>query len=160
MANLTDLDMSGVEAFTGGGWKPLPEGVYNCILSNSSEQVGKSSGVKYIRIEYTVISGEYEGRKVNENLNLWSANPKASNFAKARLKAICEAVGVVAPKSTEQLHDRKLTLTINVKDNDGKLENEVKKYDPPQAVTTAPKAKAPSKPAPQQTEENSDDMPF
>ena len=45
-----------------------------------------------------------------------------------RLKAIMDAVGVARVSDSQQLHNRQLTVTLDVREYDGKLSNEVKGY--------------------------------
>ena len=126
MANLRNLDMSNVEAETPRA--ALPAGDYQMIITDSELKPTKSGSGEFLELVLQVQDGPHKGRKVWDRLNLFNSNEKAVMIAKQRLKAIQDAVGVPNPADSVQLHNRQLTVTLDVREYDGKLSNEVKGY--------------------------------
>ena len=126
MANLNDIDMSNVEAETVRG--AVPAGEYQAIIVDSGDKSPKSGGAPYLELVLQIVDPEYKGRKVWDRLNLRHTNPQTVLIAKQRLKAIMDAVGVARVSDSQQLHNRQLTVTLDVREYDGKLSNEVKGY--------------------------------
>ena len=67
---------------------PIPAGEYIVKITNSDIVKTKDGAGKYISLEYTVIQGEFKGRKIWQNLNdekpecqfLWSGVQKPSGI--------------------------------------------------------------------------------
>mgnify|MGYP000411414076 CR=1 FL=1 len=55
-------------------------------------------------------------------LNLKNANDKAVDIARKDLAAICRAVGVMSPKSSEELHDKPLMIKVKVRPASGEYD--------------------------------------
>lgn len=109
---------------------PLPAGWYEVIISDSENKPTKDGKGEYLQLELTVISGEHEGRKVWDRLNLNNPNTTAVEIAQRALSAICRSVGVMAPNDSSELHDRPFQVKLSVKPAKGEYEasNEVKGY--------------------------------
>lgn len=136
-------------------FEPLPAGWYPVIITDSEEKETKKGDGSYLQLEYTVIEGEYEGRKTWDRLNLNNPNDTAVEIAQRALSAICRAVGVMAPHDSSELHDRPLEVKLSVRPAKGEYEptNDVKGYralggedsaapTPPSTASRRPAAKA------------------
>lgn len=70
------IDMSGVK---GGGFDPIPRGTYHVALTDyefrETSEEAKHPGEEYISFEFTVQSGEFEGRKLWTNAMLPPYDP-------------------------------------------------------------------------------------
>ena len=94
-----------------------------------------------------MIEGQYQGRKVFDNLNTNNPNQTAEDIAKRQVGAICRAVGVFTPSGWSDLQDRPLMIKVGIKPaKDGyEASNKVVEYA---AVDGAPAAApAPAKAA-------------
>ena len=118
--------MSGVEAETPRG--ALPAGEYQVIITDSELKPTKSVSGEFLELVLQVQDGPYKGRKIWDRLNLFNSNAQAVLIAKQRLKAIQDSVGVPNPGDSVQLHNRLLTVTVDVREYEGRESNEVKGY--------------------------------
>ena len=143
---------------------PLPTGTYEMAVTTSEWRKPKNQAEKrYLYLEITVLSGESKGRKHFRRLNVRHSNEIAAEISRAELGAICNAVGVVKPMLSEELHNKPMFVAVRRrKDSDGVLENSVSGYfatEPGEIQTDEP---APEKPVVVNgsTAEDEDESPF
>jgi hypothetical protein len=122
-------------------YEPLPAGWYKAVITTSEEKPTKAQTGSYLQLTIEVIDGQHQGRKLTDRLNLNNPNATASEIAYRTLSAICHAVGVMTPRTSDDLHDKPLMVKVKVKPADGQYgaSNEVAGYE------------APNKPAAQET---------
>jgi hypothetical protein len=85
-------------------FEPIPEAWYNLAIRNSEAKPTKDNESGYLVLEIEVLDGEYKGRKVFDNLNLWNKSIQASEIAQGQLSAYCHATGVLIVQESSQLH--------------------------------------------------------
>jgi len=61
------------------------------------------------------LEGPAQGRKIWERLNLKNPNPTAVKIAQQSLSKIASAIGIVAPKHSDELLNRQLMVEVIVK---------------------------------------------
>jgi hypothetical protein len=144
MANLSDIDLSSVEAEAPRG--ALPPGEYAAIIIESSEKEPRNGGAAYLELVLQIQEPGFSGRRVWDRLHLRHATTTAANIARQRLKAIAEALGLARLADSTQLHNRPLMVTLEVREYNGQQQNEVKGYSPKRA-TAAPVTQKPAQPA-------------
>lgn len=98
---------------------PLPTGWYNMAMDESEMKPTNDGAGKYLKVRFTVLDGQYQGRKVWEQLNLVNANPQTVEIAQKQLSAICHAVGVLKPGKSEELHNKPLKVRVGQKKAEG-----------------------------------------
>lgn len=135
-------DASNVE----GEVEIIPAGEYPAIITESDYVPTKSGNGMILKLTWTIIDGEYKGRKVFENLNLANQNPQAVQIAKAAFNSILFAVGLQGVQDSAQLHNKPVLIKVKVKPETAEYsaKNEVKKH-------TAMSGAAPTGGAPQFT---------
>ena len=113
----------------------IPAGWYNAQMTASEMKPTPDGTGTYLQAEFTVLSGDYAGRKLFDRINLQNKNPVAVEISYKTLSAICHAVGVIQVQDSQQLHGRPLQLKVSLraagKGADGKhyeASNEVKGY--------------------------------
>lgn len=137
-----DFDASGVDPAT--PFEVLPKGSYNVIISNSEMKTTKSGDGEYLELEYTVIDGEYESRRLWSRHNISNPNAKAEQIARQELSAVCHSVGVLKVSDSIELHDRPLIIEVGIeknKQNDSDV-NRVRAWMPVENTKPAPKSGA------------------
>lgn len=109
---------------------PLPAGKYTVAITASDRKKTKNKSGEYLEFEYTVLDGEHKNRKTWDRLCIEHASPEAQRIARERLANICHAVGNLAPKTTEQIHNIPFMIKVKVKHDPERDEyyNEVKGY--------------------------------
>lgn len=113
----------------------IPAGWYNAQMTASEMKPTSDGTGAYLQAEFTVLSGDYAGRKLFDRINLQNKNPVAVEIGYKTLSAICHAVGVIQVQDSQQLHGRPLQLKVSLRaagpGADGKhyeASNEVKGY--------------------------------
>lgn len=127
MADLGGFDATQVAP---NSFDVLPAGEYEAIIV-ASEVKATSTGGKMLKLELQILNGEFQNRKVWDNINLWNASDKAVQIARGTLSAICRAVGVMTPKDSAELHNKPLRIKVAVRKSEEYGEqNQIKAYTP------------------------------
>ncbi|QJD54372.1 hypothetical protein [Aminobacter phage Erebus] len=123
--------------FNAAGVKPnvaleaVPSGMYPVIITRSEEKPTKAGTGSYIELEMTIQSGEFQGRKVFDRLNIRNQNQVAVDIAYATLSAICHVTGRLQIQDTSQLHGAPFIAVVAKLPRDDRpdtMTNEVKGY--------------------------------
>ena len=129
----------------------LPSGEYDVCIVGSEMKSTKNGAGKMLNLELQILSGEYQNRKLFDNLNLDNPSTKAVEIARGTLSAICRAVGVLTPRDSAELHNKPLRIKLSVeKSEEYGEQNRIKAYKPRQtgpAFSPPPAAAAPAVPA-------------
>jgi len=127
-------------------FEAVPSDKYTAEITKSELKPTKAGDGSYLEIEYTIIEGEYKGRKVWDRLCLNHQTQKTVEIARANLSAVCHAVGVMKPRDSSELHNIPLTITVKTRrdDSTGNIFNEVKGYAKRESLipTTPPPTEA------------------
>jgi len=120
-------------------FEAVPSDKYTAEITKSELKPTKAGDGSYLEIEYTILEGEYRGRKVWDRLCLNHQTQKTVEIARANLSAICHAVGIMKPRDSSELHHIPLTITVKAKrdDNTGNIFNEVKGYSKRESLIPA-----------------------
>jgi hypothetical protein len=95
--------------------EPIPAGWYKAVITESIEKPTKAQTGSYLQMTLEVIEGEHAGRKAFERLNLNNPNQQAVEIAQRTLSSICRAIGVMTPRTSQDLHDKPFMVKIKVK---------------------------------------------
>lgn len=119
---------------------PIPAGKYVAEITASDLKPTKKGDGTYLELEFTVLQGEFKGRKVWDRLCLRHPNVQAKEIAESNLAAICRAVGQVMVKDSVQLHHRPLQIRVKCKQSNvnDEIYNEIKGYEKVESQHTAP----------------------
>jgi hypothetical protein len=138
MANLNGFNAHEVEP--SAAFEPIPAGKYLAAITASEMKPTRNGGGSYLQLEFTVLEGEYKGRRVWDRLCINHPNAMTVKIARGNLSAICRAVGVMQPKDSVELHNIPLLITVRLKkrEDSGELINEVKGYESKAAAAGCP----------------------
>jgi hypothetical protein len=136
MVNLMGFDASKVEPNEPAS--AVPKGEYQVIIVESEQKSTSKGDGWLISMVLQIVEGPFKNRKLYDRLNIGNKNEKAVTIARGTLSAICRAVNVLNPKDSEELHNRTLTAVVEVKEYQGKLQNEVKGYKSKQTGVVPP----------------------
>lgn len=131
---------------------PLPEGVYYLEVEKlETKQTANGQGVG-ANAQFDVLgekdNGSHQGRKVFNWFNLQHSNETAQKIGQAEFASLCKAVGVMAPKDTDELIGGRFLAKIGIDKKDAS-KNVIKKYMPIDDAPAAPvAAPAPTQPEP------------
>ena len=95
-------------------FEPIPAGEYVVQVTDSDIKDTKDGTGKYIKLEMTVLKGEFKGRKIWNNLNIINKNPVAVEIAQKELATICRAVGKSVIQDTQELHGKPFIMKVRI----------------------------------------------
>ena len=154
MANLANLNFNARNVEPAKANVLLPAGWYDVLIDNSEVVPTKAGDGTILKIRYSVVDGEFAGKKVFGQLNIANPNPIAQDIAFKQLSAICHAVNVLDCQDSQQLHNIPFKIRVKVKQSEGyEPSNEVTGWEKAganvgAAITPAPTPKATQKPTP------------
>jgi len=127
MASLSDLGLKDVKA--DAGFEVIPAGEYPAIVTKSEMKPTKDGTGQRLNLTLQILSGQYQNRIVFDGLNVKNKSAQAEQIGLSQLKALCVAVNVPDPKSSEELHGKPFSLKVKIgKDQNGNPRNEVAGY--------------------------------
>ena len=93
----------------------LDAGWYKIAWIKSETKTTKAGTGSYLELTGEILDGPAQGRKVWERLNLDNPNQTAVKIAQQSLSKISTAIGIVAPKHSDELLNRQLMVEVIVK---------------------------------------------
>lgn len=114
MANLgQQFDASQVPPST--GYDVIPKGEYVMRITDSDVVPNSAQTGTVLKLTLEVVSGEYAGRKVFDQLNLTNPNEMAVKISRERLSAYCHVTGVIQLQDSQQLHGILFVAKVKIK---------------------------------------------
>lgn len=145
MAALAELGFDARNVEPNEGFDVLPAGEYDAVIVNSEVKTTTAGDGKYLKLELQILNGQFQNRKVWDNLNIWNNNAQAVQIAKGTLSAICRAINVLTPQDSAELHNKPLRVKLAIKkDAEYGDKNVVRSYKPRQAGPAPTPAAAPA----------------
>jgi hypothetical protein len=127
--------------------EPLPDGEYDVVV-HSAEVATTKSGGKMIKLRLDVEAPTHQGRVLFASLNIRNANEKAEQIGREQLGAVCAAIGIGTPRSTDELVGGRMTVRVVAKADPGyEPRNEIKRYTARKSGAAAAPKLATPKPA-------------
>ncbi len=99
----------------------IPAGWYTACIVESVIQESKT-GDQYLKLQYQIIDGKYNGRRVFDNLYLWYPNQTAVQIAQKSIASIAKSVGMIGENvltDTNDLLDKILDIKLSIKAAEG-----------------------------------------
>jgi hypothetical protein len=125
---MTQLNFDASQVDPSVPFEVLPSDKYIVEITKSEMKATKAGDGSYLELEYTVLEGQYRGRKLWDRLCLNHPRPKTVEIARANLSAICHSVGVLKPHDSNELHYIPFQITVRLKKMNEQVTNEVKGY--------------------------------
>ena len=129
MGNL-DFDVDNTEPVT-MDFEPIPAGEYEVQITGSDVCATAAGTGLLLKLTMDVMSGEYAGRKVFEQLNIKNPSAKAEQIGRGILSALCRACGKMGiVEDSSDLHERPFKARVKIEPAVGefKAKNKVTKY--------------------------------
>jgi hypothetical protein len=146
MSNLAELGFNASTVEPNEGFDVIPAGEYDAVIVGSEVKATSSGEGKMLKLELQILSGQFQNRKLFDNLNLWNKSDKAVQIARGTLSAICRAINVLTPSDSTELHNKPLRVKIKIeKSAEYGDQNRIASYKPRHvAPPPAPVAHAPA----------------
>ena len=125
MADMGGYDATKVED---SKFEAIPAGEYRVIMTESEKKKTKDGASELLQVKLQILDGPFKNRTVIDRFNLWNKNPEATTIAQQQFKKVCEAVNVMKPADSSQLHGKPLMVRLAVGEYNGNPNNEVKGY--------------------------------
>ena len=120
-------------------FSPLPSGDYVAAIVDSSMATTQAGTGQYLKLEIQILEGQYQGRKLWENLNLQNPSAQAVEIARGTLSAICRATGIMTPRDSAELHNIPMRVKVAIKKgNDGEVRNRITKFEAKNTTSSVP----------------------
>lgn len=115
MASLqTSIDPDTIEKGQ-NGFDPMPAGEYAAHIIESDVTPTKSGSGLMLKLTWEILEGEFEKRRVWQNINYQNQSEKAQLIGQQQIKAICDAVGFSGLlDDSEVLHFKPVRLRIGL----------------------------------------------
>lgn len=143
MSNLTGLGLSEVQA---DDFSALPKGNYRCVVTEAEIKPTKTDPtVNTLALKIEIIDGQYKGRLIFENLNLWHKNPQVVEISKKKLKSLSDSLdfGEDGVSDTSELINKVTIMRLACKNDENNVNGFLK--DDGSAATTTQAAPAAEK---------------
>lgn len=163
MATLSQFDWQPTDYEPDEGYdsEAIPAGTYTAFIFKSDIKPTKTGNGDMVSLMFKVAEGQYQGKVIFDRLCTEHPKQETAQIARRKFRAVCEAVGVLNPQDTEELHDRPIEITVKVRpaNNGFSAGNDITKYAPvgtaakkPQAAVaprpqTAPRPQVPATPS-------------
>jgi len=129
MGNLSGFDAEKVE-HVDSNFEPIPAGDYKVAIMDSELRNNRAGTGSYIWLEFKVLDGPHQNRKLWDQLTFQHTSEKAQAIGKSQFADLCLAVSVPRPNDTSELHNKPLiaTVAISKRKDTGGLTNDMKGY--------------------------------
>lgn len=110
-------------------YEAIPAGDYESMVTASEMKSTKDGAGQYLELTLEIQSGQYQGRRLYDRLNLQNRNQKAVEIAQKQLAQLCHATGILQVRDSQQLHNRPIIVKVTAKnDPERGMVNEVRGY--------------------------------
>lgn len=92
----------------------LPAAWYPVAITDGEVKVNDGGNGRRLAITWTVLEGQYKGRKVFDGFNFIHSNPQAQEIGQRDLSAICHATGVLNISDISQLFNKAHQIKVDV----------------------------------------------
>jgi len=90
----------------------IPPGWYQAqIVASELKPTSKGNGM-FLLLEFDVLDGVAQGRKIWDRLNLQNPNQQAVDIAQRTLARICQSIGVAGVGDSEELHFKPMSIKV------------------------------------------------
>lgn len=99
---MVNIDLNTIEPINGGPRKAIPAGNYRAKVFSAELKDTKSGLGKYVKVEFVVEDGDYEGAELVAQYNVVNQNPKAQQIGLGQLSALSRALCASATNAKQQ----------------------------------------------------------
>ena len=138
MGNL-DINIDDIQPTS--SFELIPDGKYLAEVIASEVVPTKKGNGRILKLTFSILQGDYMGRKVFQNLNIENPSETAQAIALGQLSGLCRAVGksgIVA--DSMELHEIPLYIDVRTEPAQGEYsaKNKVTNYTSSKKTTAAP----------------------
>jgi len=116
------INFAEVEDMESTSFSPIPDGSYPCRVADVKDGHQTKSGDEMWRLEFEIISGDFKGRRLFDNMIF-------SQKAASRVKLICSRLGIDTSGEVDLqprlLRGREVWITTYQEQYEGKTQNRI-----------------------------------
>ncbi len=116
MGNLNNFDSDNHELPPN---EPVPPGNYRIAVIDSEIKQAKTGAGSYLQLVWTILEGEYQGRKIFTRYTVTHPNEDAMKTGLGILSRVCKALGKPRINDSGELHDIPTTAKVVTKPGRG-----------------------------------------
>jgi hypothetical protein len=119
--NLGDVD----------SFDPIPDGRYDVVASAVAVKPTKDGTGRMLTVTWTVIDGDYKGRKLFDRLNVVNKSEVAQKIGRAQLGNRLKATGLEGENDMGKIVGRECNLSVRIRAAEGAYQasNEINRAD-------------------------------
>ncbi len=116
-------------------YEVLPPGKYTCLIEDAELKDTKAGTGKLVKLTLSVIEGQFKGRKLFPNINIFNPSEECQRMGIAQLSSLGRAAVCYPVNDTADLKDKVIIAVVKVKKrkDTGEDQNEVRTYESPSA---------------------------
>ena len=137
MASFGNYDLANVKQ---NEFEVIPAGDYPAIITECVEKPTKDGGGKCLHLKVQIVSGKYQNKTILNFVNTVNKSATAQQIGRSQLKSICVALNNPNPKDSDELLNKKLTISVKVGEHNGHPQSQISGYKA-FLVTTPPAEK-------------------
>ncbi len=92
----------------------VPSGWYSVAIADAEVTLNDGGNGRRLAIEFTILEGQYKGRKIFDGFNIVHSNAQAQKIAQEQFSTICHATGVYQVADVSQLVNKTLQIKVDV----------------------------------------------
>lgn len=100
----------------------VPAGQYRVVIDKTNQKETKAKDGGFLAFAIKIIEGQFAGRVITHNVNLWNKNAQTVEIAHKQMSAICHAIGVLDVQGQDgvpdnfvpMLHNRPFRVDVSV----------------------------------------------
>lgn len=142
MANIGHFNANEQEPVSFG---VLPAGDYTIAADESEVREARSGEGHYLSVRFSVVDGEFQGRKLWDRFTLSHSNEKAVQVGRGKLSGLCRAAGKLEIGDSAELHGIPVSARVKIRPAQGEYDeqNEITSYRAIEGATSTPAKPAP-----------------
>ncbi|RLC88495.1 MAG: hypothetical protein DRJ03_02490 [Chloroflexi bacterium] len=110
---------------------PIAEGEYILVIAHSEQKLVKGQAHSRLSVTCKVAEGDYRGRTLFLNFNLWHPDPNVAANGMKDFNGLCQACEVMAVEDSAELHGLQFKADVTIDEtNPQYINNRVRGYRP------------------------------
>ncbi|MBY5992491.1 DUF669 domain-containing protein [Ferrimonas balearica] len=107
-------------------FSPLPRGEYPVLITGARMEDNQKRTGKLCIVELQVTDGQFKGRKLWHNMNIWHQSEQAQEIGRKELSGLLQAIGKPNSRNMAELQNTVCLAQVTLKDG----KNEIWGYAP------------------------------
>lgn len=127
---MADLNGFNADEHEPSSYEQIPEGTYRAWVIESELRETKAGNGSYLNLKLEIIDGPMKGRTIYTMIMREHPKQKVVDIGNSQLADLCRATGVLAPKRSEDLHEKPLGIRVvqKLSSYSGEMESKISRF--------------------------------